>query len=116
MGGGAGGSREQGLVEGGPGKGRAGWRDTEGAGGAGSPLNRLGRQAPLRGAGSKSTAQDCRILGVVWIMGSRFALEVWPESQWPRFLLIQGGGLQSYTAWWHMINVSENQQNGDKRR
>ena len=43
-------------------------------------------------------------------------LEVWPESHWPRFLLIKGDGLQSYTAWWHMINVSENQQNIDKRR
>ena len=25
-------------------------------------------------------------------------LEVWPESRWPRFLLIKGDGLQSYTA------------------
>ena len=50
------------------------------------------------------------------VCGRCVLLEVWPESQWPRFLLIQGGGLQSYTAWWHMINVSENQQNGDKRR
>ena len=25
-------------------------------------------------------------------------LEVWPESHWPRFLLIKGDGLQSYTA------------------
>ena len=41
------------------------------------------------------------------------ALEIWPESHWPRFLLIKGDGLQSYAAWWHMINVSENQQNID---
>ena len=26
------------------------------------------------------------------------ALEVWPESHWPRFLLIKGDGLRSYTA------------------
>ena len=25
-------------------------------------------------------------------------LEVWPESHWPRFLLIKGDGLRSYTA------------------
>ena len=28
----------------------------------------------------------------------RMPLEVWPESHWPRFLLIQRDGLQSYTA------------------
>ena len=26
------------------------------------------------------------------------ALEVWPESHWPCFLLIKGDGLRSYTA------------------
>ena len=45
-----------------------------------------------------------------------FNLEVWPESHWTRFLLTKRDGLQSYMAWWHMINVSENQQNIDKRR
>ena len=43
-------------------------------------------------------------------------VEVWPESHWPRFLLIKGDGLQSYMALWHMITVSETQQNIDKRR